>query len=177
MQQGKSYWVYLYRENYTVRIAATSKFEKFMNKDEAKYSAGQMVDLLPYKETELGFKAVINNRHTGLLFKTDIFRNVRTGERIKGYIKNLRKDNKINLTLEKPGFDNSVELKQKIIQLLTQNEGFVALTDRTSPEQIYKIFSVSKKKFKIALGSLYKNNQIVIKKNGIYLSENEGAAD
>lgn len=171
MKQGKSYWVYLYRENYTVRIAATSKFEKFMNNEEPKYSAGQMVDLLPYKETELGFKAVINNRHTGLLFKTDIFKNVRTGERIKGFIKNVRKDNKINLTLQKPGFDNSVELKQKIIQLLSQNEGFIALTDKTSPEQIYKIFSVSKKKFKNALGSLYKSNQIIIKENGIYLSE------
>ena len=168
MQEGKSYWVYLYRENYTVRLAATSKYEKFMDLQEPKYTMGQMVDLLPYKETDLGFKAVINNRHIGLIFKADIFKPIKMGERLKGYIKTIRKDKKINLTLQKPGYDISDELKDKIIDLLRQNNGFIALTDRTSPEQIYKIFGVSKKKYKNALGSLYKNKQIMIKENGVY---------
>jgi len=171
MKEGKSYWVYLYRENYTVRIAATSKFEKFMDQEQPKYEVGQMVDLLPYKETDLGFKAVINNRHTGLLFNTDIFTSVRVGERIKGYIKNIRKDHKINLTLQKPGYDAGDELKEKIIDLLNKNKGFVALNDRTSPAHIYKIFGVSKKKYKNALGRLYKNKKIIIKENGIYLAD------
>ncbi len=168
MQEGKSYWVYLYRENYTVRIAATSKYEKFMDLQEPKYTMGQMVDLLPYKETDLGFKAVINNRHTGLIFKADIFKPIKMGERLKGYIKTIRKDKKINLTLQKPGYDVSDELKNKIIDLLRQNNGFIALTDRTSPEKIYKIFGVSKKKYKNALGSLYKSKKIMIKENGVY---------
>jgi len=169
MQEGQWYVVYIYRESQHVRIAATSKIEKFLGKYPPKYEIGAEVRLLVYEQTDLGYKAVINNSHQGLLYKDELFRNIHVGDALQGYIKKIREDNKIDLILEKPGFQKPDELQAQILDFLQQHKGFMALTDKSSAELIKKVFGVSKKKFKVALGGLYKQRIVRITDEGVHL--------
>jgi predicted RNA-binding protein (virulence factor B family) len=173
MIKDQSYMVYIYLDLKTDRIIASTKLGKFLNKRPPKYDTGEQVELLIYQETEMGYKAIINNSHWGLLYKQDIYRKLKFGQTIPGYISKLREDGKIDISLQKPGYEKVEELSEKILKILREKGGFISLTDNTAPKIIYSLFGVSKKTFKKAVGALYKNRRITIEPDGIKLIEKE----
>ena len=169
MQEGDSYVVHLYQDEQTRRIVASSKLNKFLDKTPADYKNGQEVSLLIFERTDLGYMAIINNHHQGLIFESELDDPVRIGKKLNGYIKRIRPDGKIDLSLKKPGFDQSAvsDLGRAILDKLDQEEGFLPMNDRTDPELIKIAFGVSKRVFKMALGGLYKQHLITIEDDGI----------
>jgi len=169
MQPNKSYVVYIYIEDRTNRIVASTKINKHLNK-KINFKEDDPVDLLIFEETEIGFNATINNSNVGLLYKNEIFQNITVGQKIKGFIKKIRLDEKIDLCLTKPNYSNYQDIplnSEKILDYLKAQDGFANIGDKTPPETIYKIFGISKKVFKDALGYLYRNKIIKIEKDGI----------
>ena len=169
MQEGRSYIVYINLDD-EGRLVASAKIDKFLDKWPVNYDAGQEVELLICDRTDLGLKAIINNRHWGVLYQNELFKNVRFGERVKGYIKTIRDDGKIDLTLHQPGHEKLGDVADKILEKLAKSGGFLPVHDKSSPETIYKIFGESKKSFKSAIGILYKQRRITIDEDGIRLN-------
>jgi predicted RNA-binding protein (virulence factor B family) len=128
------------------------------------------VSLLIADKTDLGVKAIINNTHWGMLYQNELFQPVKKGQKLEGFIKQIREDHKIDLSLYRPGYGKVGELTDKILRKLNDNQGFLALTDKSPPETIYTTFGVSKKVFKQAIGALYKKKLIVIGEDGIRLA-------
>ncbi len=151
------------------RIAASMRVQKFLSEKKAQYVDGQKVELFISAKTDLGYKAIINNEHIGVLYANEVFQNLNHGQRISGYIKKMRDDGKIDLILQPPGNLGAEDLGQKILDLLKKENGFLKITDKTDPEKIYELFGVSKKKFKMALGGLYKKRLISISDDGVRL--------
>lgn len=176
MQEGHSYIVYVNLDN-DGRLMATSKIDRFLDKWPAKYEAGQEVELLICERTPLGVKAIIEHRHWGVLYHDELFRNVRLGDKVRGYIKGVREDGKIDLTLHKPGHEKLDDIAEKVLQKLASSGGFLPVHDKSPPETIYKLFGESKKSFKSAIGILYKHRRIVIEAEGIRLSDGEQRSD
>jgi predicted RNA-binding protein (virulence factor B family) len=168
MKEGESYIVHIYRDK-ADRFAASSKLDKFLAEASADVKDGDIVDLLICDETPLGYKAVVNNAYWGLLYKQEVFQPLRYGQRLEGFVKKVRADGKIDLCLQKPGYEPVGSLSQKILAHLKASGGSSPLTDKTPPEEIYQLFGVSKKKFKMAVGLLYKERAIAIEKSGIKL--------
>ena len=164
-----SYVVYVYFDEKSDRIAASAKLHKYLGIAPVDFRPGEEVDLLIYDETEMGYSAIINNTHMGLIHKNDIFQTLEAGQKIKGYIKNIREDGKIDLLLQKPGYGKVEDLSQKILESIKQHDGFVSVTDKSPPEIIYKTFGVSKKTYKKAIGALFKKRLITIEDDGIKL--------
>ncbi len=167
MEEGEQYVVYVYQETGNIRLAASSKLEKFLNVQPPEYTVGEEVDLLIYDESDLGFKAAVNETHTGLVYHDDIYKRVDIGDKVKGYVKQVRSDGKIDLSFQKVGYQKADELSDIIMAKLKEKGGFLSVGDKSKPEVIYDMFSVSKKKYKQALGDLYKKRKIVFVKNGI----------
>jgi len=169
MQKGYSYTVYLFVDESTQRIAASTKLEKHLCLDGKGFKPGQPADLLIYGKSDLGFKAVIDGTHLGQLYENETFRRLHYGERVKGYIKQVRKDGKIDLMLQLPSHLERDRLSDAIVEYLRNNKGSSALTDNSPPDDIYRIFGVSKANYKKALGQLYKQRRIMIEKHQITL--------
>ena len=169
MQEGYSYTVYLFVDEETQRIAASSKLEQHLSVDVSGFRPQQAVDLLVYGKSDLGFKAVINGTHPGQLFESETFQHLHFGERVKGYIHQIRHDGKIDLMLQLPSELTRDDLTSSIIGHLQQHDGISTLTDKSPPEDIYQAFGVSKATYKKALGQLYKKRQILIEKHQITL--------
>ena len=169
MEVGRSYIVFLYIDKYADRIVASSKINKFIKDEATCYENNQAVDLMIAGKTDLGYKAIINNEHFGMLFENDVFQNLKFGQKLKGYIKNVRPDNKIDLTLQLINQDSRDSLTDRILFYLKNNNGQSTLTDKSKPEDIYKQFAVSKSNYKKALGGLYKKRLITIDKDKIQL--------
>ncbi|KAA3614950.1 MAG: GntR family transcriptional regulator [Calditrichaeota bacterium] len=169
MVMGKKYVVYLYLDQQTDRLVASANFNRFLEKDDVFVEKGEKVDLLILDATELGVNVIINNMHRGLIFNNDIFQIIKTGDKVEGFIKNIRPDNKIDVTLQKPGFGNVEPNAQKILEKLQNNNGFLSLTDKSDPAEITAILEMSKKTFKKAVGTLYKKKLIRLEKDGIFL--------
>ncbi|WP_108650508.1 CvfB family protein [Dongshaea marina] len=170
LEEGRSYLVYVYLDN-SERLCATTKVDRYLDKTPATYVPGEAVDLVIADKTELGYKAIVNGEHWGVLYENELFRRVKRGYRTKGFIKKVRDDGKIDLTLEKPGYLRLDEVGQAIIRRLEINDGFLPLNDKSDPESIRDAFGISKKVFKNSIGSLYKQRLIRIEADGIYLSE------
>ena len=170
MVKGESYVVFIYVDN-SNRIAASSNLDRFADAESSCFEDNQEVDLLICEQTELGYKAVINNSHLGVLYSNEIFRKIDMGLKIKGFIKKIRDDGKIDLCLERPGPAKVNNLSRDIFELLAREGGFLSVTDKSPPEEIYSLFGVSKKTYKKALGSLYKKRMITIEKEGIRLTK------
>lgn len=170
LQEGKSYIVAIFLDNLTSRIAASTKIEKYLNKTEINLVEEQEVDILISKETDIGYNAIINNAYSGLLYKSEVFQPLTKGMRCKAYVKKIREDNKIDLSLAKFGIEKFDDLAEQILFELRKNDGFLPLNDKSSAELIYQNFQQSKKTFKIAVGSLYKKRLIIIDNNGIRLT-------
>jgi predicted RNA-binding protein (virulence factor B family) len=169
MVEGRSYLVYVFLDLLTNRIAATAKIDKYLDNTPPEYKIGEEVDLLIAEETDLGYKAIVNSEHWGILYKNQLFQTIRSGDKLKGYVNKVRDDEKIDLLLEKPGYEKVDAISQKILDELKQNRGFMAVSDNTSPEMINALFGISKKNFKKAIGNLYKNRLITFDSDGIRL--------
>jgi predicted RNA-binding protein (virulence factor B family) len=169
MEVGKKYIVYVYIDTTTERIVASSKVERFLDNIPPEYEENQEVDLFIVSKTDLGYKAIINNSHLGIIYKNEVFQTLVQGQKIKGYIKKIREDEKIDLCLEKPGYEKLDTLAEKILSELKVNEGFISITDKSDPKTIYKQFATSKKNYKKAIGALYKQRLITIEEFGIRL--------
>lgn len=169
MADGGTYLVYVYLDLQTNRIAASAKIDKFLDNTPPDYEPGDEVDLLIAEETELGYKAIVNSEHWGMLYKNQVFRPLFVGQKTKGYIGKVRDDDKIDLFSEKPGYEKVDAISQKILDELKLNRGFMAVSDTTSPEMINALFGISKKNFKKAIGSLYKKRLIIFDSDGIRL--------
>lgn len=171
MVKGSTYIVFLYLDDRTHRIVASSKIDQYLNNELARYSHGQAVSLLVADCTDLGYTAIIEDKHWGVIFHNDIHTPVHYGDRIDGFIKQMRPDGKIDLCLSKPGFDKArmTDLSQQILVAMERHQGFLSLHDKSDPQLIKQHFSVSKRTFKMAIGALYKKRLITIEKDGIHL--------
>lgn len=153
------------------RPCSSMRLEKFASQDVDDLKVEQKVDLIVYAETELGYKALINKKQSGVVYKNEVFKELHYGEEMTGYISKIRDDKKIDLLLQAFGNKGSDDIAVRIIELLEDNNGFLEITDKTDPDVIYKMFGVSKKKFKMALGSVYKRKLITIEEKGIRLKK------
>lgn len=171
MKKGQSYLVFVYLDERSQRIVASAKLEKFLDTQPLNVKEGEQVELLVGDQADLGYKVVINDAHWGLLFETEVFQPLRKGERVQGYIKKIRLDGKIDCGLHRPGYEKVQDMSWKILEALQNHDGFLPVTDKSSPEDIYALFGVSKKTYKKAIGALYKRKMITIGKKGISLCE------
>lgn len=162
LEAGQYCVVHVYLDKHTRRITATARLDRYLDVRPAAYQVGQAVDLLVAEATDMGFKAIINNQHWGLIHKNEVFKFLRSGMREKGFIKEQRADGKISLSLQPVGQDAANSLHEKILQQLQANGGTLAVSDKSPPEVISSLFGVSKGNFKKAIGALYKQGQIVI---------------
>lgn len=143
--------------------------DKIPDKQPSEFQEGQSVELLIGDLTDIGYIALINSSCEGLLYKNEVFQTLRKGDHIAGFIKKVREDGKIDLCLQKPGAEKVYDVSDKIIEVLNEQGGFIALDDKTPPEVIYSLFGTSKKTFKKAIGALYKHRLILIESDGIRL--------
>ncbi len=171
LEKGKFYPVYIYFDRISRKIAGSTRIIKYINNEPINYKPNEEVDLFIYAETEIGFQAIINKKHEGLLYKNEIFQPLELGQNIKGYIKKIRNDERIDLCLEKQGYEKVVGLAKIILNKLQKEGGHLNLTDKSSPETIYDIFNISKKNYKKAVSALYKQRLITIDKTGISLTK------
>lgn len=169
MRKGNAYVVYVFLSDKTHRITASSKLDKFLDLQPPEYEAGEKVDLLIYARTDLGYSAVVNGSHVGMIYENEIFQALDIGQRLEGYVKKIREDRKIDLRLQQTGYQRVDDISQSILDALKGNGGMVPLTDTSPPEEIYAMFGISKKTFKKAIGSLYKKKLIMIGTDGIKL--------
>jgi len=167
MEEGKWYIIYMYRDEESDRLVASSKINGYLDNDELTVKVGDQVEILICESTDLGINVIINNIHKGLIYHNELFAKVNIGDIRKGYIKNIREDNKIDVQLQKQGYGNVEPSAQIILEKLKANGGFLELTDASAPEDIAKQLEMSKKTFKKAIGSLYKNHLINIEQTGI----------
>ena len=169
MQQGQSYIVHVHIDEESYRIMASAKVEKFLKPLPQEYNEGQEVQLLVWQKTDLGFKVIIDNGYAGLLYDTQIFRSLHTGDRIKGYISNIRPDGKVDCILQKTGREHTENFSARLLRYLETQGGRCRLGDKSSAEEIKEQFGVSKRTYKQAVGDLYKKRLIRITDNGIEL--------
>lgn len=162
LQVGDYCVVYVYIDKRTRRITATARLDRHLDKTPAAYTAGEAVDLLIVEASDLGYKAIINGRHWGLIHKNEVFKFLRGGMRERGYIKEVRADGKISLSLQPMGSEAADALQALILQQLEENQGVLELSDKSPAQEIARRFGVSKGNFKKAIGGLYKQGHIVI---------------
>lgn len=170
MVVGRSYVVHVHLDPQNGRIVASRRLSRYLSDEEPRYQAGEEVALLVYGKTDLGYKAIINGKHSGVLFANQVFRTLRAGEQTKGYVTRVRPDGKIDLSLYAPGGAGSDDLEARIMRELAENDGWMDLCDSSPPEEIYDEMGVSKKAFKRATGALFRKRRIVIEKDGIRLA-------
>ncbi|MDT0677410.1 CvfB family protein [Autumnicola musiva] len=171
MTIGSRYLVFCYLDLETDRLVASSKVHAFLDNSELTVEPFEEVDLIISNKTDLGYNVIVNEIHLGLIYNDDIFQKLNVGDRMKGFIKKTRPDGKIDVTLQRPGYRSIEPNAQTILEELERNNGYLRLTDKSSPVEIQRILEMSKKSFKRAVGNLYKQRVIDIKDDGIYLQE------
>ncbi len=170
MKLDRWYIVYLDLDKKTDRLYASNKIEKFLNNDELEIEEGDRVALTILQKTDLGYSVIINHLHKGLIYESEIFKELKIGEILTGYVKTIRNDNKIDVVLQPIGYQKSNDANSELIyNSLLENNGFLSINDKSTPEQIYTALGISKKAFKKSLGALYKQRKIEIQPNGIKL--------
>lgn len=170
MMKGHSYIVHVHLDPETYRIMASAKVEHFLSQDFPPYRTGDQVELLIWQKTNLGLKAIVDGRYGGLLYDTQMFRSLRTGDRVKGYISQVRPDGKLDLSLQCPGQRGVEDFSAQLLRHLQMNGGQTPLGDKSPSEEVYALFGVSKKVFKKAVGDLYRQRLIEISDTGIRLT-------
>ncbi|MDO8947702.1 MAG: S1-like domain-containing RNA-binding protein [Desulfocapsaceae bacterium] len=169
MKEGKSYIVFVFLDEKTNRITASSKLDKFLSQQPPNYKEGEEVDLIIYEKTDLGYRVIVNLDHEGMLYENEVFQRLVIGQELKGYIKKIREDLKIDLILQQPGYHGIDDVSLSILETIKEHGGSIDVTDKSHPEEIYSLFGVSKKTFKKAIGALYKKRLITIDSSGIKL--------
>ncbi len=167
MQKGQSYIVHLHVDEESYRIMASAKVEHYLDKDMPPYRPGEEVDILVWTKTDLGYKVIVDNRYAGLVYDSELFRSLYAGNRMKGYIKQVRPDGKIDVSLQKPGQEAVADFSDVLLEHLRMNGGRTSFCDKSPAEEIYAVFGVSKKVFKKAVGDLYKRRLIAIGDDGL----------
>ncbi|WP_199446669.1 S1 RNA-binding domain-containing protein [Bacteroides fragilis] len=169
MQVGNKYVIHAYIDDESFRIVASAKVDRYLSKEKAPYQPGEEVNILIWQKTDLGFKAIIENMYSGLLYDSEIFQTLHTGDTLKAYIKQVREDGKIDLILQKPGFEKVDDFSKTLYRYIADHGGRIGLNDKSPAEEIYDVFGVSKKTFKKAVGDLYKKRLILLHEDGIEL--------
>lgn len=170
MEIGNSYIVHVHIDEESYRIVASAKVERYFSKDFPEYENGDKVEILVWQKTDLGFKVIIDNKFGGLIYADEIFRHITTGDRMEAYIKTVREDGKIDVSLQPAGRRHTEEFSETLHQYLIDHKGVCDLGDKSPADDIYDRFKVSKKVFKKAIGELYKQRVITISEEGIKLA-------
>lgn len=173
MKAGRSYVVHVYLDETSDRIVASAKLDKFLSQERPTYYHRQRVEVLVVQRTELGFKVIVNDSHWGMIYHNEIMGDVNIGDRLTGYVKQVRDDDKVDVTLAKIEKARVDDLTTVIVDYLSSHGGMMSLTDKSSPEEIFKVFCCSKKDFKKALGQLYKQHLVVLSDDVTRLSNNK----
>jgi predicted RNA-binding protein (virulence factor B family) len=175
MRLGGDYLVKIYLDEQTGRLAATEKLEHFLSNDDLTVQEKDLVDLTVFRRTDIGYLVIINNRHTGVLHFNEIYRDIRVGDRFPGFIKKITQPTTpdgevlIDVAAGKPGYERVEDAAEKLLRLLKENQGVLPYHDKSSPEDIYSFFGMSKKTFKMTTGRLYKERKIKLTDTGIEL--------
>jgi hypothetical protein len=173
LEEGKKYFIYMYIDNATERLVGTTRIGSFMHPADDSIVENQAVDIIAWEYTNLGLKVLVNHRFQGLVFANDIHQKIRIGTTLKGFVKKIREDGKLDIVLLQPGYDKIDGLARKFLALLYENDGFIDLTDKSSPEEIKQQTNWSKKVFKQVVGNLYKQRLIQLHENGISSVEDQ----
>ena len=173
MEEGFSYVVYIYLDDKTGRIVGTSRLGRFLDEEPATYNIGEEVEILIYNQNEIGYQAIVNGMHRGMIYKNQAFTPIKRGAILTAYVKQIREDGKIDLNLEKLGHSKIDGMSKKIFDKLELEKGFLPVNDKSSPDDISKLLGISKKNFKKSIGSLYKQGLITIEKDGIRRTEKQ----
>lgn len=170
MKPGGWYLVHCYLDEKTNRLAASSKTNRFLDNSELTVSKFDEVELIVSHPSDLGMNVIVNNKHLGFIYKEDIFADINVGDRLKGVVKKVRHDNKLDIALGQIGYKAIEPNSKKVLEVLENNDGFLALHDKSDPEEIKRSLQMSKKNFKKAIGALYKSRHITINEDGIHLN-------
>ena len=171
MQVGRKYVIHAHLDEESYRIVASAKVERYLSKDKPEYASGDEVNILIWQKTDLGFKAIIDNKYSGLLYENEIFTSLETGMEMKAFVKQVREDGKVDLILQKPGFEKIDDFAKTLLDYIREQGGRISLNDKSPAEDIYDTFGVSKKTFKKVVGDLYKKRLISLHEDGITLAE------
>lgn len=169
MQVGRSYIIHAHIDEESYRIVASAKVERYLSKEIPTFQSGDLVDVLIWQKTDLGFKAIVDNRFSGLLYQNEVFQHLETGMRLQAYVKQVREDGKIDLELQRGGARKVDDFADVLLRYLKEHDGYCPLHDKSDAEEIYDAFGVSKKTFKKAVGELYKKRLITLEERGICL--------
>ncbi len=171
LEEGRSYMVYIYMDEKSQRLTGSTKLDQFLDLTPIEFKEGDEVELLIYDKTNIGFKAIIEGTHSGIIYDNEVFQKLEIGQKVKGYIKKIREDRKIDLRLQKSGYENIDEVMGKILEKIKEQNGFIPVNDKSPPEVISETFGISKKTFKKSIGALYKKRLIIMDEEGIKLIE------
>jgi len=169
MKENQWYVVFCYLDEQSFRLVASNKIDKFLDNEKLMIKSGDQVDLVVTRLTDLGWEVIVNHAHKGLVYSNEVFSKIAVGDKIPGYIKNIRPDNKIDVSLQPIGLENLEPTADKILQSIKANDGFLPLHDKSDPREISKELQISKKSFKKGIGVLYKARKIEIRQDGVYL--------
>lgn len=173
LEEGKYYLIHLYIDDATQRLVGTTRVKMYLYPADDHVTKNQNVELLVCETTDLGVKVIVNHRYHGLIFHSDVHKRLRMGDKLPGFVKNVREDGRLDISLFPEGYDKIEGLARKFMQLLAEHEGYLDLTDKSTPEEIRELTGWSKKIFKQVIGNLYKQRQIMIHDNGITMVESE----
>ncbi len=169
MYEGKEYVVYMYLDNETQRLVGTTRMNKVLNNDTLDFKEGEEVAMMVYENTHLGYFVIIEGKHKGLIYHNEVYKPILPGDILTGYIKKIKENNEIDISLQKIGFEHVTEQTDEVLNYLKANQGFLELTDSSTPEQIAAKLHISKKTFKKSIGILYRQRLIRIEPDGVYL--------
>ncbi|MGF1886272.1 S1-like domain-containing RNA-binding protein [Photobacterium profundum] len=173
LEEGDNVMLRVYTDKASGRIVGSTKFNRFLDNTPANYTVGQEVKVTIVEITDLGYKVAIENEHWGLIFKTESFGKLFVGKKLRAFVKELRPDGKISLSLQKAGRGKVDDLSDKVLKSLERKGGFMPLSDKSSPDEIFEAFRTSKATFKKTIGGLYKQGLIEITREGIQLKDND----
>ena len=171
MQKGHRYVIHAHVDEDSYRIMASAKVERYLSKEHPDYRPGEEVEVMVWQKTDLGYKVIVDNQFGGLVYQKEIFQNLEPGMKLQAYVRLVREDGKIDLTLQKDGLQKVGDFAGVLLQFIKNEGGYTRLNDKSSAEDIYETFGVSKKTFKKAVGDLYKKRLIVLEEGGIHLAK------
>ncbi|MCB0381439.1 MAG: GntR family transcriptional regulator [Flavobacteriales bacterium] len=172
VEKDKSYLIYLYKDDVTNRMVGTTKFSKFLRKNPIELKVGDKVNFIVSGQTDIGYTIVVEQKHLGMIYKNEVFKDIRLGDEFVGYVRNIREDLKIDVSMNSTAIDEIEILSNKIYEKLLKEKGIINISDKSNPDEIYNMFQVSKKAFKRAIGVLYSERKIKINPASIVLVEN-----
>ena len=170
LREGQRVLVYLYLDVLTERVVATTKVERYLADEPATYERNAEVEVIIAAHTPIGFSCLVEEQHMGMLYHNELYTTLQLGERRKSYVKGVREDGKIDLSLRPVGYHQSTDAEQRILQMLAEGDGFLALHDKSDPYEIQQALGCSKKQFKQIIGSLYRQRKITLAPDGIRLA-------